>query len=606
MPPRTPYGWLLHQVEVRPDVMAAVHPIEGRWEALTWAQIGDQVQELALGLLTLDLKPGDRVALIARSQLQWATADLAINACGAVATALLDRFPVAELANLLAVCRCKIAVVDISTARALLPHLQRMPELEHLLVMEGEGVVALENPGAHPNIITLDSVQQRGRAARASRLGQLTATHAAVREQDPAAMLSTVGTTEKVKLAVLSHDAVAYEIEATARLALVSTTDRVLVCMPLAHAFSRVWLGLWTRAGFCIAFADSTPDLFDRIRLVQPTVLAAPPRVFELLYGTIVRSGQIAGGGKRRIFAWGMKQARKQMLREGNPALLQLGWNVARRAVFEPLTSRLRILFGDQLRLFVTGGAPLADRIAYFFDYAGVHLMPTYGLTETGGISCVNFGGREKIGTVGPPLPGTEIRIAPDGEILVRGRGVMLGYWREPDAAVRISEEGFLHTGDVGELDPDGFLRVSGRRDQLIHLEDGSVVSPHRVEMALRTNAFVGHAYVEGCADGTLVALLSLDPENIRAWARQRELPFNDFANLARSPEVRRLMDEVVADRNRRFRAGRGIKRYAIADHPFSIGDELTATMRVRRRYVQQKYRVTLDAIHGRDDLGDP
>ncbi|MFH1809617.1 MAG: AMP-binding protein [Pseudomonadota bacterium] len=602
MAAKTLYSLLQHQVEQRPMAVAALLQERGRWRNLTWEELGREVHEIALGLLTLDVNKGDRVAIIARSRVEWVAVDLATSACGAISAAILHRLPAEQCADLVERTGCAVVFVDSAEYARRLLEARRLPTLRHVVVFEQDPQVGASSA----EVLDLLELRRRGLVAQGARAPLLQRRLESLEPADTSTMLFTSGTREEMKIVAISHDALVYEVEALARLEFIDSGDVMLLCMPMAHAFARVFCGLWLRSGGTISLADSTRELFEYIEVVQPTLMAAPPRVFELLYGTIVRSGHDVRGPRSRLFAWAMKQAREHMLRQREGAEPQdLRWKLAQHAVFERIEERLRTLFGGRARRFICGGGPLADRVNYFFSFAGIDIDLSYGLTEATGISCLNTAGRGKIGSVGPTLPGTEIRIGDEGEILLRGRGLMKGYWAQPEDALEFTEDGFLRTGDLGELDVDGFLRVQGRVEDVISFADGRILDPMRIEMALRTNAFVGHALIDGNGSGELVALVSLDPEAIQTWARGLHLPYRTLADLSRAPEVRRLIQGVIDDRNRRYKAGQGVRRFAIVENPFAIGDELTATMRLRRHHVRAKYRVTLDALHGADDVGE-
>ena len=605
MTARTIHTLLEQQVERRAQSTAVLFRGSTGWQSLSWEELAVAVRDVAVGLLTLDLKPGDRVALIAPSGVEWIVTDLALAACGGCGVAIPARFPAEEWPALIERTGAALAVVgDAQAVAALQARSGQAPSLRAIVVLRpsaGDPVAA-----SAIERLTFEQLRGRGRAAQGARASRLVALRDAVVDSDVACLHYTRGTMERAKCVAITHDALQYEVEALARLELVKPNDLMILSMPLAHVFGRVMAGLWLKLGHAIAFADSSDELLEIVATLQPTAVVAPPRMFELLYGTIVRSGRDSRGARSSLFAWAMSQARSRMDRERDGRRTgRLGWVIVRHAVFNRLANRLRRLFGGRVRLFITGTAPLADSIAQFYRYAGVEILRSYGLTESCGISCIDGVGAGKIGSAGRPLPGAEVRIAADGEILLRGRGLMKCYWDFPENGLTVDSDGFLHTGDIGELDHDGYLTVHGRKEDLIGMRDGRVVEPHVLEAALRANAFISHVLVDGAGGRELVALIALDRDTVTSWARARRLPLGDLPEVSHAPEVRRLIQSVVDDRNRKYPPGQGIKRFAIVDHPFTIGDELTETMRLRRERVRQKYRVTLDVLHGVDDPGD-
>ncbi|MBN2359007.1 MAG: AMP-binding protein [Deltaproteobacteria bacterium] len=606
MAAKTLFTFLEQQAERRAQSTAVFFRRGDTWQSLSWEQLARDVRELAVGLLTLDLKPGDRVALIAPSCVEWLVIDLALASCGARPVAIPARFPIAEWPTLIERTGAALAVVaDAAAAAALEERRALLPSLRAILTLDPAPTAAATS-GVGIERLTCDQLRTRGRSAQGARGGMLIALREAIADEDVACLHYTLGTMERAKCVAIAHDALHYQVEALARLDLVKANDLVLLCIPLAHVYGRVMAGLWLRLGHALALADSPDELLEVVGALQPTIVVAPPRVFELLYGTIVRSGRDGRGPRSAMFAWAMGQARARMDRErAGRRLRGLGWSIARHAVFNLVADRLRRLFGGRVRLFVTGPGPLAERVAQFFRYSDIEIRRSYGLTESCGISCIEGAGAGKIGSSGRPLPGTEVRIADDGEILLRGRGLMKCYWDYPEHGLAVDGDGFLHTGDIGELDRDGDLTVHGRKEDLIRMRDGTVVEPHLLEAALRANAFIAHVLVDGTGGRELIALVTLDRDTIASWARARRLPVHEPSQLVHAPEVRRLIQSVIDDRNRKHPPGLGIKRFAIVDHPFTIGDELTETMRLRRERVRQKYRVTIDALHGVDDPGD-
>ena len=604
---RTFFELLTRQAEARPSEVAGLVETDGQWRNLTWEDLERQVGELAMGLLALDVSPGDRVAIVAPASIEWVIADLAVMSVGAISAVILHRWPQQRWAELIAQTGCRLAFVnDVTGRQALAKERSKVPNLRHIVALKS---VPEPNPDQVENMALLDLIglRRKGRQVAGGRQAMWRARMREQEIQDLATLMYTGGTTDDIKIVAHTHDALMYEVSAVQRLELIDQSDVLLLGMPLSNAFARVFVGLWLRSGAKIAFADTIHDIFDKIPVVRPTVLAASARVYEALYGTVVRTGQEARGARSRMFSWAMSLARDHSrgvnLNQGHQ---RLQWAMAQRLVFERLGARLRRLFGGRLRRLICGGSALSDRIANFFSHTGIDIDVGYGLTETCGVTCFNISGRAKLGTVGPALPGSELRIAEDGEILIRGRGLMRSYWVEPPSALRITADGFLCTGDVGSLDIDGFLRVEGRKEDRIVMASGLVVSPMNVEMALRTNAFIGHVLVDGDGEQEIVALVSLDVETVRTWARANRLPYQNFASLARSPEVRRLIQSVIDDRNRRFVDEKKVQRFVVMEHSFAIGDELTANMRLRRQWVVEKYRTILQTLHSKPAAKGP
>jgi long-chain acyl-CoA synthetase len=399
----------------------------------------------------------------------------------------------------------------------------------------------------------------------------------------------------------LTHDCWVFEAEAMDAMGTMAATDRQLLFLPMAHVFAKVLEVAIIRLGIPTAIDGSIDDLVATMAEVRPTFMAAVPRVFEKVYNKVVAAAHEAGGLKLRLFQWSMKQgyaASKIRQAGGEP----WGWLALKTAIADRLVfSKLRARFGGKVRFFISGGAPLSSDIAEFFHAANIQIFEGYGLTESSAASFVNQPGAYKFGTVGPPLVGVEFQLDDaDGEILIKSRGVMRGYRNRPEDTAEVLQDGWLRTGDIGEVDEQGFLRITDRKKDLIKTSGGKYVAPQKLENKLKSlSPYVSQVLVHGNARNFCSALITLNEEEILKWARDQELGGVSIAVLSENEQVRALIAPLVETLNGDLARYETVKKFAIlpADFAQETG-ELTPTMKVKRKVVEAKYRDVLDGFY--------
>jgi long-chain acyl-CoA synthetase len=360
-------------------------------------------------------------------------------------------------------------------------------------------------------------------------------------------------------------------------------------------------MAAWLGVGTVMAFAESVERAVDNAAEIKATVLPAVPRVFEKAFSKVVADGSSARGLKGRLFQWAMRQfdvyvAAKIAGRE----ITSIQWSLAKRLVFAKIEERLKARFGGRMRLFVSGGAPLSKKIAYFFDACGLLIVEGYGLTETCAGTFVNRPTNVRIGTVGPAIKFIEAKIAEDGEILVRGPQVMKGYYNLPKETAEVLEpDGWFHTGDIGELDPDGALRITDRKKDLIKTSGGKYIAPQELESALKTEPLISQVVIHGDRRKYVSALITLSEENARKWAEEHRVPAESFAELTRRPEIRARLQAAIDALNASQPSYATVKRFAILDHEWSQETgEITPSLKVKRKFVTSKFLSVLDGLY--------
>jgi long-chain acyl-CoA synthetase len=455
-------------------------------------------------------------------------------------------------------------------------------------------------PSSDGWVITLEQLIEKGRANDARDPRAFEATARAVHSEHLATLIYTSGTTGRPKGVELTHDVWVYEAEAIDALGILTAGDLQYLWLPLAHIFGKVLEVTQLRIGFPTAIDGRVDRLVDNLPRVRPTFIAAVPRIFEKIYNRVIETAKEKGGVTYAIFRWafgvGMEVSRLRQARQEPQGLLAMKHAIATKLVFSKLQAR----FGGRLRFFVSGSAPLSLTVAQFFHAAGILILEGYGLTESAAASCVNLPDHYRLGTVGPPLPGTELKIAEDGEILVRGRGIMRGYHGLPELTREtLDAEGWLHTGDFGHIE-DGFLIVTGRKKDLLKTSTGKYIVPTALELKLKVACpHVSQVLVHGNNRHFVSALISIDPEAIRAWARAHGFGEKSYEDLVRSPDVKAMVQESVTAVNTKLASFETIKRFIILPQDLTVeSGDLTPSLKLKRQAVERKYRTLLDDLY--------
>jgi long-chain acyl-CoA synthetase len=586
----------LQAVAERGNRVAMRHKKRGLWHAITWAEYGRAAQEVACGLVSLGLEPGQAVAIIGNNRPEWLFCDMGAQLAGCLSVGVYATNPPEQCAYVLGHSQARVFFVeDEEQLDKALEVRGQLPHLERIVVMDPEGLGDFSDP----QVMTLDELRILGRAAWDPE--GLRARMQRLSEDDVAILLYTSGTTGPPKGAMLTHRNLLWTAEALGRANPLYPTDTSLSFLPLSHIAERmlsVYLPLvW---GFVVHFAESLDTLFQNLQEVRPTILFAVPRLWEKLHAQLELHMQDADFLKRTTYrlavAVGRRYALRRLRGEPVPAGLRIAHGLAEVLVLRPLRQRLGL---DRVRFAVSGAAPIAPEILEFYHGIGVRIREVYGQTEGSGPTTIHQGDRIRLGTVGQPLPGVEVRIAEDGEILVRGPNVFCGYFRDPEATAATLRDGWLHSGDVGEMDPDGFLRITDRKKDLIVNAYGKNVAPAYVENKLKASPYVHDAVVIGDRRPYLVALVVIDEDHVAQWAQDRRIPFSTFADLSGNEQVRELIAQEVERVNRTLSSPEQVKRFAILPKRLYQEDgEVTPTLKVKRKAIQEKYADLIESLY--------
>jgi long-chain acyl-CoA synthetase len=592
----------LKRVAETPDKRAFGRPAPGDsgppvW--LPWREVADQASAIAAGLHALGVRAEDPVAILANTRVEWVLADLGIMCAGAATTTVYPTTEPEDAVYILRDSGSKVLIAEDAAQVAKIAGAD-LPELTAVVVIDGRAdgdAVA----GAGVVSMTFDELEARGREVLAERPTLIEEIVETIEPDDLATLIYTSGTTGRPKGVELLHAGWVWQGMMQARLGILRPDDLQYLWLPLSHSYGKtllcgiIYVGLPT-------YVDGRMDrIVQNLGEIRPTLMCAAPRVFEKVYNRVVTTARDAGGLKWKIFNWARrvgKRASAEHLAGRRPGpLLAVQYRIADRLVFSKLRARL----GGRIRAMISGAAPLSKEIGEFFHAARLPILEGYGLTETSAGSFVNRDGEVRIGTVGKKLGDLEVRIAGDGEILLRGTPVMRGYHNLPEeTAAAFTEDGWFRTGDIGELDADGFLRITDRKKDLIKTSGGKYVAPSHIEGLFKSVCpYTSQAIVVGQARNFCTMLVTLDPDAIAQWAAGGPLEGKPYQEIAVSSEAHAMMAGYIEQLNARLNRWETIKKFHILPRDLSIEDgELTPSMKVKRRVVERAYTAEIDEMY--------
>ncbi|WP_339153217.1 long-chain fatty acid--CoA ligase [Streptomyces sp. F41] len=604
----------IDRVAATPDGEAYRYPVpsasgEGPddWKSLSWGQAAERVFAIAAGLIALGVRPEERVALSSATRVEWILIDLGVMCAGAATTTVYPSTNAEESAFILADSESRVLVAE--DAEQLAKARERraeLPDLAHVVVIDPTGVEpADDDPEGW--IITLAELEARGNELLAKTPDAVTERVAAITSDQLATLIYTSGTTGRPKGVRLPHDNWSYMAKATVSTGLINADDVQYLWLPLAHVFGKVLTSGQIEVGHVTAIDGRIDKIVENLPVVQPTYMAAVPRIFEKVYNGVASKARAGGGAKYKIFQWAAGVAREYAkvsqdnFRRTGKASVPFALGAKHKVADALVYSKIRDAFGGRLRACVSGSAALAPDIGYFFAGAGVHILEGYGLTESSAASFVNPGKAYRTGTVGKPLPGTEVRIAEDGEILLRGPGIMEGYHKLPDKTDEVLEsDGWFHTGDIGELSADGYLRITDRKKDLIKTSGGKYVAPAEVEGQFKAVCpFVSNILVHGADRNFCTALIALDGPTILNWAAENGLEGKEYAEVVAAPQTVELIDGYVQRLNEGLQRWQTIKKFRLLPRDLDVEHgELTPSLKLKRPVVEREYQGLIDEMY--------
>ncbi len=563
----------------------------GGMESVTWKAFRDAARQVGKALMALDVQKGDKVNILSYSCYQWVLADMGIVSIGACTVGIYQ-------SNLARDCRYIIdhsdAVVvfaeDDHQLDKLLSIRDDIPDVRKVILFKGEP--QQEDDWVMSFDAFLALADDVGDTAFEERAG-------AVRPEDPAGIVYTSGTTGVPKGAVLTHDNITFTAQSVQGSTDIRDDDEVFLFLPLAHVFARTCVYATLLAGRPTTFARSMDTIIDDIAKARPHWFASVPRIYEKVYSKVVGGAEAKGGLTLKIFDWarhvGARVSDHKLANKPLPRILDLQYRLATRLVF----SKLQAAFGGRVRWCISGGAPLNPDIARFFHAAGILILEGIGMTENTSFTNLNRIDNYRFGWVGQPGPGIEQKIAADGEILYRGRNVMKEYYKMPEeTAETIEPDGWQHTGDLGEIDDQDFLRITGRKKDLIITAGGKNIAPARIEGVLATSRYLNQVCVIGDRRKYLTALVTLDMDNIQQFASENRISYQDPSELEQNDRVRALIDAEITEKNKAFASFETIKRFTIVPEFTIENGMLTPTLKVKRNVVAERFKAQIDAMY--------
>ena len=575
---------------------ALSHKVDKEYQDISYATLAERIKHFCLGLTELGLQKGDRVALLSENRPEWAITDLAILAGGGVTVPMFSTLTSAQVEYVVRDSGAKILCV--SSER----QLQKIKDWDANIPTNLQHIVIFDEL-QDDSVRTFDQVCELGQQVENGDQVYQQASEA-VTPDDLASIIYTSGTTGDPKGAMLTHSNFMSNIQAATGIVTLTPDDVFLSFLPLSHVFERMgghYLPL--SSGATIAYAESPFTIRQNMQEVRPTVMMSVPRVYEAMHERILNSVKEGSPTKQKIFHWsvgvGSKVSQAIQHKKKPSSMLSLKASIANKLVFE----KLKAVTGGRLRFFVSGGAPLSKAIAEFFHAAGILILEGYGLTETSPVICVNRPDQWKFGTVGPVIPGIEVKIAEDGEILSRGPHIMQGYFNKPsDTAEAIDADGWFHTGDIGEIDEEGFLTITDRKKNLLILSNGKNVAPQPIENQLKQSPYISEIMLLGDQHRTITALIVPNYDAIKEFAAEQQLEAEDMSALLQTQEIQRLIRGEINQYSAGFADFERVRMFTLMEEEFSEeSGEMTPTLKLKRPVIMENHKAVINQMYGDD-----
>ncbi|MBU2549989.1 MAG: AMP-binding protein [Proteobacteria bacterium] len=571
----------------------------GIWQEISWNEYFRHVRHFCLGLIELGLKPGDHISIFGENEPEWLYADLAAQSAGAVAVGVYPTNPAAEARYVIGHSESSFVVCDDQEqVDKVIEVKSDLPMLKNIIVMDMKGLRNYTDP----MIMPFAAVEEIGRDIEEKDPERYYRILEEVRPENVAIMVYTSGTTGPPKGAMLSHANITNFLKNAAPVIPQYDTDEIVSYLPLCHVAERLMSVFFPiNSGATVNFAESVETVTQDMRDVLPTFFLAVPRIWEKMMAGVIIKMKDASSLKQTAYRLfqpvGEAMAEARLARRPIPLSLTLKYGLAYLLLLRHLKKELGLL---RVRVAVSGAAPIAPEVLKYFHSLGVPVLEGWGMTEETGIATINLPEDVKLGTVGRPIPGVELKIADDGEILLKCGHIFEGYWKDPEATARTIQDGWLYTGDVGELDADGRLKITDRKKEIIITSGGKNIAPSEIENRLKCSPYINEAIVIGDGRKYLTALIQIEYDNVAKWAQERGIAYTTFKSLAQNPEVTEMIREEVNTANREFAQVETIKKFKLLDKELDHDDdELTATLKLRRKTINKKFGHIIEEMYG-------
>ncbi len=578
------------------DRPALMHKVQDKWVGITYKELREKVRNFAMGLLALGIKRNDMVGIISENRPEWVFCDLAILSIGAIDVPMYPSSTSNTIEYIMNDSECKAVIVSNKLQLTKVQKIQKnVKSLKHIII--------LNEKDAEEGIYTFRSVVDLGRKEADKFDPVLNEEMSKANPEDLCTLIYTSGTTGEPKGVMLTHNNFVSNVKAVLQVIPADHNDIFLSFLPLSHSFERM-AGYYTAfsAGCLIAYAQSIDTVAKDLQEVKPTVMTSVPRLFERIHSRVLKNVDNSPPAKQKIFYWALEVGKKyqdaKKEKKLNP-ILTAKYKLAEKLVFK----KIRAATGGRLRFFVSGGAALPQEIGEFFEAMGILIIEGYGLTESSPVITCNRLDDYKFGTVGKPIPGVEVKIAEDGEILARGPNIMKGYYKNKKATEEaIDKDGWLHTGDIGEFDKHGFLKITDRKKHLFKTSGGKYIAPQQLESLFTRSKFIDQFVLIGDNKTFLSALITPDFEAIREYADAHKIPYDRVEDLAHHPEIYKLIEKDIQTLQKNLASYERIRKFVILDKPFTIeGGELTPTLKIRRKIIEERYSHLIKDIYEKE-----
>ncbi|MGD9560660.1 MAG: long-chain fatty acid--CoA ligase [Pyrinomonadaceae bacterium] len=569
------------------------HKVNGTWRAIPSRAVVERAEAVAAGLYGLGLRKGDKAAILAANSPEWTLSDAGCQFLGVIDVPIYTTLAAESIRYILNDSEAKVVFVDTAASYDRIEaELSECTTVKH--------VIFFNDPGRNiPNTMTLADLEKRGRDVRSKHASELDVIRNSIETEDLATLIYTSGTTGEPKGVMLTHNNILSNVIDAGEKYRFSSDDRPLSVLPLSHIFERSAMYLYILNGMAVHYAESIEKVPENLSEVRPTIFVGVPRIFEKVYAKAKLRAAQGGSLKEKIFDWAIEVAKEFALREENnqspSLLLSMKHSLADRLIYR----KFREFFGGRLKVCITGGAALSNEIYLIFTGSGVPIMQGYGLTETSPVITSNNPEASRLGTVGRPIRNMKVRIAPDGEIEAFGPGVMLGYYKKEQATREaFTDDGWFRTGDIGEIDADGFLKITDRKKELFKTSGGKYIAPSPIEQMIRSSRFVNQAVLIGNERKFAAALIVPNFEMLDSYAKHKGFRSMSPAEFCADPRIIDLFERQVAASTKGLAKFETVKKVALLERELSVeGGELTPTMKLKRRVIDEKYKDVIDRL---------